>query len=143
MLKIITTQLQTVLPKQHRLQNHISVNPVNFNQLLKCLQINQGKQLCIYDKTQSEKLDKGALIPVNDHLNNTGTNILVGRQAQLKIDFIDMTNIYKKETGGIVARCCGKKLTTNSLYPCHYLCHITTLAKALNFQYIQAYLINY
>ena len=39
MLKIITTQLQTVLPKQHRLQNHISVNPVNFNQLLKFLQI--------------------------------------------------------------------------------------------------------
>tara|TARA_Y100001968_G_C18947186_1_gene521473 strand:- start:51 stop:482 length:432 start_codon:yes stop_codon:yes gene_type:complete len=143
MIEIITTQLKTVLPTQHRLQNHVSINPLKFDQILTFLQRHKGKHLCIYDKTQSKKLNIGEIVSVNDHLNNTGTNVLIGKQAQLKIDFIDMTNIYKTELDGIVAQCCGKNLISNSIYPCHYLCHITILAKALKFQYIKAYLINY
>ena len=142
MLKIITTQLSELLKEDHILQKHQIINPNNFNEMYNLFKTKTILSICIYDKTFSKKLKSGQIIPVCDHINNTGTNILIGHQKKLDIDFTDMSNLYQKRDRSIITVCCGKTLNTEEKYPSHYMCHITTLARAMSINTIAGYLYN-
>ena len=92
--------------------------------------------------TINHKHKSGTIFPIQDHINRTGTNNLRGKQKILEIDFIDTTNIYAKNINGVITDCCGKNLNQNYEYPSHYICHITTLAHAMNINNIQGFLYN-
>ena len=98
--------------------------------------------ISIYDITQNEELDFKTIISVNDHVNCTGSNPLVGRQQKMGIDFVDMTSIYEQKSDGIITHSGGKKLNLQFDFPSHYLAHIIILARTLKFKFIRAYLIN-
>ena len=97
MLKIITTQLSELLKEDHILQKHHHINPTNFNEMYNLFKSTTILSICIYDKTFSKNLKRGQIIPVCDHINNTGTNILIGRQKKLNIDFTDISNLYQQK----------------------------------------------
>lgn len=127
MLKIITTQLSELLKEDHILQKHQIINPNNFNEIYNLFKTKTILSICIYDKTFSKKLKSGQIIPVCDHIN---------------IDFTDMSNLYQKRDRSIITVCCGKTLNTEERYPSHYMCHITTLARAMRINTIAGYLYN-
>ena len=102
----------------------------------------KDKGISIYDITQNEKLEFEAIISVNDHVNCTGSNPLVGRQQKLGIDFVDMTSVYEQKKDGIITHSGGKKLNLQFDFPSHYLAHIVILAQTLKFKSIGAFLIN-
>ena len=102
----------------------------------------QEEEISVYDITQNSKLEKKTYLPVNDHINCTGSNPLVGRQKKLGIDFVDMTNVYKQRDDGIITHSCGGKLNHKFKYPSHYLAHFIILARTFKFKAIAAYLIN-
>jgi len=102
----------------------------------------KDKSILIYDITQNKELDFEVIISVNDHVNCTGNNPLVGRQQKLGIDFVDMTSAYEQKSDGIITYSCGKKLNLQFEFPSHYLAHIIILARTLKFKSISAYLIN-
>ena len=102
----------------------------------------KDKSISIYDITQNEELDFEAIISVNDHVNCTGSNPLMGRQQKLGIDFIDMTRVYEQTSDGIITHSGGKFLNLQFDFPSHYLAHIIILAQTLKFKSIGAFLIN-
>lgn len=142
MLTIITNQLSKLLPTNHKLQNHISIDPTNFREMYNLFKISKENELCIYDATASKNLKHGQTVRIRDHINNTGTNILIGRQQTLKIDFPDSTNIYSQDQKGIITTCCGKIFDFKKKYPSHYLCHPVTLARSMQINKITGYLYN-
>ena len=84
----------------------------------------------------------GNTVQVMDHINNTGSSPLIGRQAFLDIDFVDMTGAYTFENNAVITNCCGEKLNKNFAYPSHFLCHITLMARALKIPIIKGFLYN-
>ena len=141
-MNIITEQLANKLPKDSELQKYKIVNPTNFNELYQQLKSNKTNEINIIDLTSTPKEEYGMIISVQDHINRIGTNILTGRQKLLGIDFIDMTNLYKKKKNSIITNCCGEILNNKYKYPSHYICHITTLAHAINIKNIYGFLYN-
>ena len=142
MIKIITKELSESLPKNHFLQKNKVINPNNFEKIYNLFNTATKRELCVYDATISTKIEQYAILQIKDHINNTGTNILIGKQIFLNIDFIDQSNLYTHNQNSIIAFCCGKTLKKDKEYPSHYLCHITTLARAMNFNKIIGYLCN-
>jgi hypothetical protein len=142
MLKIITTQLSEYLPKDNLLQKFLIINPTNFKEMFDLFKSNHGSNICVYDKTFSKNHSHNKIIPVKDHINNTGINILTGHQQILNIDFIDLSNLYVNNNESVITVCCGEKLNIKEAYPSHYLCHITTLARAMKIDTIVGYLYN-
>ena len=141
-MNIITKQLAQKLPKDSELKKYNIVNPKNFVELYQQLKSNKTNEINIIDLTSTPKEEYGMIISVQDHINTIGTNILTGRQKLLGIDFIDMTNLYKKKKNSIITNCCGEILNNIYDYPSHYLCHITTLARSLNIKNICGFLYN-
>ena len=141
-MNIITEQLAKKLPKESKLQRYNTVNPTNFNELYQQLKANKTNEINVIDLTRTSKEEHGMTISVQDHINRTGTNILTGRQKLLGIDFIDMTNLYQKKKNSIITDCCGEILNNKYEYPSHYLCHIVTLARAMNIKNICGFLYN-
>ena len=141
-MNIITEQLANKLPKNSELQKYNIVNPTNFNQLHQLLKANKTNEINVIDLTSTTKEEHGKIISVQDHINRTGTNILTGKQKLLGIDFIDMTNLYQKKKNSIITNCCGEILNNKYDYPSHYICHITTLAHAMNIKNIYGFLYN-
>ena len=142
MLTIITNQLSELLPTNHKFQNYLSIDPTNFKTMYNLFKRSTDKELCIYDATTSKNLKCGQIVRIRDHINNTGTNILIGQQQTLKIDFPDSTNFYLQDQNGVITNCCGKKLNIEKKYPSHYLCHPVTLARAMQINIITGYLYN-
>ena len=142
MLTIITKQLSEFLPKKHKLQKYVSVDPTNFGEMYNLFKTSADKGLCIYDATNSKNLKRGQIVKIKDHINNTGTNILVGLQKTLIIDFTDLTNLYSQDQKSVITTCCGKKLVVGKKYPSHHLCHPATLARAMRIKTIIGYLYN-
>ena len=142
MLTIVTKQLSEILPKNHKLQKYTSIDPTNFKEMIKLLKSKINRTLCVYDVTNSKKIKEHQTVMIKDHINNIGFNILIGQQKHLNIDFIDLTNLYSYKQSEVITICCGKKLNLHTEYPSHYLCNITTLAKALQFKTIIGYLYN-
>ena len=141
-MNIITEQLAKKLPKKNELQKYNIVNPTNFNQLHKLLKANKTNEINVIDLTSTLRVEHGRIISVQDHINRTGINILTGRQKWLGIDFIDMTNLYQTKKNSIITDCCGEILNNKYEYPSHYICHITTLALAMNIKKIHGFLYN-
>jgi len=139
-MKIITQQLAKKLPRDHKLLSNQTVNPQDYSTLYSLL--SKAQQLTIYDITSTKKHSHETIFSVTDHINRTGNNPLIGHQIELGIDFIDITKLYLKEQNSVITDCCGKELNRKYLYPSHYLCNITILAKALDIQKISAYLVN-
>ena len=141
-LRAITGQLSNKLPPEHKLQQLTNINHNDFEGLYKLIHSKKITALHITDATYSNKVQKGRTVQVKDHINRTGSSVLIGRQAFLNIDFIDMTEAYTIEKNGIITVCCGETLNKNFDYPSHFLCHITTLAHALNIPTIKGFLYN-
>ena len=79
-MNIITEQLANKLPKDSELQKYKIVNPTNFNELYQQLKSNKTNEINIIDLTSTPKEEYGMIISVQDHINRTGTNILIGKQ---------------------------------------------------------------
>ena len=139
-MKIITQQLADKLPKNHELSSNLAINPQDYLAIIHVLK--EAQQLTIYDITITKKHPKKTVINVNDHINRTGNNPLIGHQIELGIDFTNINNLYKCERNSIKTNCCGKTLNLRHPYPSHYLCSISILAKALGIQKISAFLVN-
>ena len=79
-------------------------------------------------------------------MNKTGENPLIGKQKKLKIDFIDITKIYKQTKGGIVTTSIGQKTTSKERKVIQNastdLSNIAILCHAFGHQNIEAKLIN-
>ena len=99
-------------------------------------------EINVYDKTKKQQKGEEKKIRFNNHINKTGENPLIARQKQLKITFLDSTNLYKSTQDGIITECCGKKLNKKSKFPSHYLSNIALLSKAIGVKEFSAYLIN-
>jgi len=141
-MNIITKQLAEKLPKDSILKKHNIVDPTNFNQTYQLLSHNQTNDIYVTDFTTTTTKQIGTIIPIKDHINRTGTNILIGKQIFLDIDFIDMSNLYNNKEDSIITDCCGKTLNNKYKYPSHYICHIITLAHAMNISNIHGFLYN-
>ena len=114
-MKIITEQLANKLPRNHKLLYNQSINPQDHSTLYSIL--TKAQQLTIYDITITEKHPQGTIFSVNDHINRTGKNPLIGRQKELDIDFIDISRLYFNEQNSVITDCCGKELNRNILIP--------------------------
>ena len=141
-MNIITEQLANKLPKESKLKHHKTINPTNFNPLYKLLKAITTNEIYIIDATHIPNKEPGTIIQIQDHINRTGTNILIGRQKLLNIDFIDITNLYTHKKNSIITNCCGTTLNNMYEYPSHYICHITILAHAMNIKNIHGFLYN-
>ena len=114
----------------------------NFDKCIERLSNMTNEAISIYDITENQEFNHEEIIPINDQVNCTGTNPLVGRQQKLGIDFVDMTSIYKYTPEGVVTHSCGEKLNLQFEFPSYYLAHIVILARALRFESIGGWLIN-
>ena len=141
-LRVITKQLSKKLPLENKLQKLTNISHDNFESIYKLIHSKKITELHVTDATYSNKIPKGETVQVKDHINKTGSSILIGRQALLNIDFIDMTETYSFEKKAIVTVCCGKTLNKNFDYPSHFLCQITILAHALKIPTIKGFLYN-
>ena len=141
-LRGITEQLSNKLPPENKLQKLANTGHDGFERIYKLIHSKKITELHVTDATYSNKIPKGRTVQVKDHINKTGSSLLVGRQALLNIDFIDMTKTYSFEKNAIITVCCGETLIKNFDYPSHFLCHITILAKALKIPTIKGFLYN-
>ena len=139
-MKIITQQLADKLPSDHKLLFSRDINPQDYLTIYPVLK--EAQQLTIYDITTTKKHPKKTIINVNDHINRTGNNPLIGRQKDLGIDFTNINKLYTIEKNSIKTDCCGKTLNLRYPYPSHYLCNISILAKAIGIPKISAFLVN-
>ena len=137
---IITQQLADKLPKNHKLLSNLVLNPQDYLTIYPVLK--EAQQLTIYDITTTKEHPVETIINVNDHINRTGNNPLIGRQKELGIDFTNINKLYKSEQYSIKTDCCGKTLNLRYPYPSHYLCNISILAKAIGIPKISAFLVN-
>ena len=139
-MKIITQQLADKLPKNHKLLSNLVLNPQDYLTTYPVLK--EAQQLIIYDRTRTNEYPVETIINVNDHINRTGNNPLIGRQKELSIDFTNINKLYKSKQNSIKTDCCGKTLNLRYPYPSHYLCNISILAKAIGIPKISAFLVN-
>ena len=143
MSNIITTQLAKCLNKEHKLlKNHI-VNPQSFTEIYNTLIILPKNKIKIFDVTSSTELENNQLIKIKDHINQTGSNILIGNQNNLEIDFLDLTNIYTYKEKAEVTTCVGYRFPTTIFFSSTFLCNISIIARAMNFKNIYGYLYNH
>ena len=94
-MKIITQQLADKLPKNHELLSNLALNPQDYSTIR--LVLKEVQQLTIYDITTTKEYPVETIFNVNDHINRTGNNPLIGRQKELGIDFTNINKLYKKE----------------------------------------------
>ena len=139
-MKIITQQLADKLSKNNDLLSNLALNPQDYLTIYPVL--TKAQQLTIYDITTTKEHSEETIIGVNDHINRTGNNPLIGHQKELNIDFININKLYKSEKNSIKTDCCGKTLNLKYPYPSHYLCNISILAKAIGVPTISAFLVN-
>jgi len=138
---IITKEAQKIINKK---KIKIKTNFIYDKKTINTLINNTKNKVRIYDITYIKT--KKQIINVNDHINKTGENPLKGKQKKLKIDFIDITKIYKQTKKGITTTCVGRNKTKENLIKTKNasteLCNIAILCHALGFKKIEAKLIN-
>ena len=84
-INITTRQLANKLSKDSKLLKQNIVNPKNFNQIYQLLTSNRKNEIYVTDSTSTEKKESGTIIPIKDHINRTGINILRAKQIFLNI----------------------------------------------------------
>ena len=140
MLNVITKQLDKNITKKDKIPQCICVDPKDVESMVKIMTKSKDKEVTIYDYVIADNIKSKQLISVRDHINKTGSNILLGQQKLLNIDFIDMSNVYTYDKASIIATCIGENNIQKADYPCMFLCNISTIARALSFTSIKAYL---
>jgi len=119
------------------------IDPTSIDQTISALRSirKNTTKIEIFDYSPSQK-PTGTILPVNDHVNKSGINPLVGRQKQLGVEFIDLTALYVKKKGGVTTICCGNHpIPENTHYPSMYMHTISILAKAMDYKEINAYIV--
>ena len=100
-------------------------------------------EINIYDQTYNPQIKNGEIINVSDHINQTGTNPLIGNQHKLKEPFIDISKLYSNQSG-ITTNCLGKyykEKKENYKYPSTHLCVIAIIARVYE-KKINGFLVN-
>ena len=97
-LNIITKQLYKELPAKNKMKNFLSISPQNFDECYSILKNEKIKDLSITDLTSTKLINYNKIIKVKDHINKSGTNLIIGNQKNLKIDFIDLSKIYNYDS---------------------------------------------
>ena len=118
---------------------------LDFNNTEACIDFfnsTEVEEISIYEITQNNQFKQETIFSVNDHINCTGSNPLVGRQQKLGIDFVDMTGVYDQKRDGIITHSCGEKLNKEYKYPSHYLAQFVILSRIFKFEPLSGYLIN-
>ncbi len=140
-LQLITQQLfETTQGKS--IKGQVS-DPENIEGLISMLKTSFPESLTIYDITHDNLRKPGEKIQVNDHINRTGSNPLIGRQARLGVDFIDLSHIYQTRDNGVITNCVGGDYPRFGVpNPSPFLCNIAIIARALGVKTITAFLYN-
>jgi len=135
---------KVIIFNNYKLADSIKINPKDIADTVKTLKGLKENSVEIYDITNNLQIPHNEKIIVNDHINKTGNNPLIGIQSQFSEAFIDISNIYSAEDG-VTTVCLGAhydKHKKQNEYPSTYLCYISILAKAIGVKKISAALIN-
>ena len=100
------------------------------------------KALSKYFLPSKPRKKNGKSFNVNDHINQSGYNPLIGKQSFYSVDFVDIANLYQQSEDGIITNCCGKKINHKHSFPNHYLHSISILLRVFKCEKIYAKLIN-
>tara|TARA_Y100001970_G_C14145343_1_gene809531 strand:- start:958 stop:1440 length:483 start_codon:yes stop_codon:yes gene_type:complete len=117
----------------------------NFIQSIKTIKKQQEtKEIEIWGITTTKKNPYNKIIKVNDHINFTGNNPLIGNQKRIETAFPDMSKVYKKNKEGVVTISRGKYFLKDNEYDyqTQYFCYFGIIARALGIKKISGYLIN-
>ncbi len=144
-INIITRSAKKIIEKNNlKIKLDIIYNHNQPAELINTLINTKTKKITIYDTTY--KKTKNKTFKVNDHINKTGKNPLVGNQKKLNIDFIDISKIYKQTKGGIITTSYGKEATQKKLSklknPSTETSNIAILCKVAGYKKIEAKLLN-
>ena len=104
-------------------------------------QKNKKKEIYIYDIGFHSPQK---IIPINNHINKTGSNPLLGNKKN-KIFFYDITTIYVQQKKGKIVECFGAQSPPNiktKYIQGRFLCHHIIAAHCAGFQKIFAYIID-
>ena len=128
----------------YNIENSIVLDVSNKEETISVLQqaLQKTNAITLYDRTKNTTIKENTLLHVNDHINKSGLNPLIGKQRELKIDFVDMSYVYVKSKNGIITESLGHKFFINAKYPSHYMAPLIILAKAIGFKTIKGFLIN-
>ena len=140
--KIITRQLALKLPEDHELNIKNVCDPQSFENIHSILQLIPSSTVQLYDCTTTPHYKRGSIIPVSDHINRTGQNLLIGNGKTKNINFIDISKLYLCIKKGITTDCCGETLNKTYNYPSHFLCNLAIAAKVMGIKKIQGFLFN-
>ena len=96
--------------------------------------------IIIYDMTLG--YNTGTIFKISDHINRTGSNPLIGKQKELRIDFPDLSNLYI-DKAGVITDCLGDRFNHSSFkYPSTWLCHISIIARAIGIEKVYGRLVS-
>jgi len=138
---IVTEEVKKIIKnKKIKIKEDLVYNKKTINKLINI----KNKRIIIYDITYCESKNK--ILKINDHINKTGENPIIGNQKKLKTDFIDITKIYKESRNGVITTSVGKKgfkkIKKKIECPSTEICNIAILCKVLNLRKIEGRLIN-
>jgi len=124
---IITEELRK--QKREIKYDYCYTRKTKINEIKKQLQ--NKNTITIFDITHNQTKNKKTRIRVNDHINKTGENPLLSSHP---IKFIDLTELYKKNTKGITTTGLGKKYKKEKKrhpQPSTDLCIVAILCKKI------------
>ena len=114
------------------------------NPNLQISRLNKNHEIHIYDISKNTKNIKiKNIYNVNNHVNKTGINPLRGQQKN-KINFYDITQIYKQSKEGKIIECFGKNkiiLSRENTISAMFLCNYAICAHIAGFRKIYGYVV--
>jgi len=130
--------------KNYSIENSLILDISNIEKTTIILQeaIQKTSSITLYDRTKNTTIKENSSLYINDHINKSGINPLIGKQNELKIDFVDMSNVYVQSKKGIITESLGGNFFINVKHPSHYIAPLIILAKAVGFKKIKGVLIN-
>ena len=142
---LITSQLKNKYPNIDIDPNQKFIIPhKDINQNIEFFKTTINFDITIYDHTVDLELENHTIINVLDHINKTGHNPIIGKQALMPNNFIDITNLYK-DSKGVITHCLGNRFDKdykNHKFPSHFICYIAMLLHGLGCKKIKGKLIN-
>ena len=131
--------------KIEKKQNYKKIDLNNFEESIETIKKHiKNKKIEIWGATTTEKVPYNKILKVNDHINFSSNNPLIGNQQKIRTPFPETTNLYKKTKEGIITTSRGKHFLKDNLYdyPTQNFCYFGIIARALGIKEIYGYLIN-